>query len=92
VGRIGEFDASQPVRCDGDCADRRVELTPFDSGDDVLHLCDRDEAIGQMEVFGDAPPKVDARAGKQSLGINRSVWRHVVNSNAQRLVRSAFGA
>ena len=82
VGRIGEFDASQPVRRDGDSADRRVELTTLDSGDDVLHLRDRDEAMGQMEVFGDAPPKVHAGARKQSLGINRSVRRHVVDSDA----------
>jgi hypothetical protein len=70
VGRIGEFDASQPGRRDGDRADRGVELTTLDSGDDVLHLRDRDEAIGQMEVFGDAPPKVYAGARKQSLRID----------------------
>ena len=82
MGRISEFDMSQPVRCYGDRADRRVELTTLDTGDDVRHLLDRNEAIGQMEVFGDAPPKVHAGARKQSLGINRSVWRHVVDRNA----------
>ena len=81
MGRIGEFDVSQPVRREGDRANRRVELTTLDSGDDVLHLRDRDEAIGQMEVFGDAPPKVYAGARKQSLGINRSVRRNVVDSD-----------
>lgn len=58
MGRIGEFDVSQPVRRDGDRGERRVERTTLASGDDVLHLRDRDVAIGQMEVFGDAPPKV----------------------------------
>jgi len=60
VGRIGEFDVSQPVRRDGDRPDRRVELTTLDSADEVPHLRDRDKAIAQMEVVGDAPPKVDA--------------------------------
>ena len=81
MGRISEFDMSQPVRCYGDRADRRVELTTLDSTDDVSHLRDGDEAIGQMEVFGDAPPKVYAGARKQSLGINRSERRHVVDSD-----------
>jgi hypothetical protein len=73
VGRIGEFDPSQPVRRNRNRADRSVELTTLDTGDDVPHLRDRNEAICQMEVFRDAPPKVHTGARKRSLGINRSV-------------------
>jgi hypothetical protein len=45
-------------------------------------LRDRDKAIGQMKVVGDAPPKVHAGARKQSLGINRPVGWYVVDSDA----------
>jgi hypothetical protein len=64
MGGIRKLDAREPLGCDGDRPDRRVEPVLFQACEDRVHARNQGQLITPMHFLGDAPPEVDAGSGE----------------------------